>query len=269
MPRIWKSAYVTPIYKKGPNDQVDNYRPISKLCLFAKVLERIVYDQLYAALKHTLSFQQHGFVNGRSTTTNLILCSDYLSEHMSEPSQVDVVYTDYSKCFDRIDHLLLLHKIQSVGIRSNLYRWFTSYVQNRSETVALNGYTSKAMPIPSGVPQGSLLGPLLFNIFVNDIITCFKYSKIIFYADDMTILSPITSLESAYHLQEDLGRFENYCLYNKLDLNISKCYICTYTRKTKPIIFRYTIKHIDITRVKTIRDLGSSRVCLSSMESYL
>lgn len=256
VPSIWKSVYVTPIHKTGPKDMVENYRPISKLCLFAKVLEKIVHKQLFASVKNALSSQQHGFIRGRSTTSNLLLCSDFLTHHMSEPSQVDVVYTDYSKCFDRIDHLMLLSKLQSIGIRGNLYRWFTSYVNNRCQTVALNGYTSRAMRIPSGVPQGSLLGPLLFNIFVNDIATCFLYSNILLYADDMKILCPIKSLQCAQHLQEDLCRFENYCIVNKLDLNVSKCYVCTYTRKPSCISFSYTLKNLNINRVNSIRDLG-------------
>lgn len=176
--------------------------------------------------------------------------------HMSEPSQVDVVYTDYSKCFDRIDHFILLRKLQSVGIRGDLYRWFTSYVENRCQTVALNGYTSSTMVIPSGVPQGSILGPLLFIIFVNDISSCFINSKIILYADDMKILCPIKSLESAKNLQEDLARFEEFCFANRLDLNVSKCYICSFTRKLNPIIYDYKLKNSDIIRVNFIRDLG-------------
>lgn len=256
VPVIWKSAYITPIHKKGPKNDVVNYRPISKLCLFAKILEKIIHGQVYASLKHTFSDEQHGFLKGRSTTSNLILCSDYLSEHMSKPSQVDVVYTDYSKCFDSIDHLLLLRKLQCVGIRGNLYRWFTSYVQNRYQTVVLNGYTSRSLHIPSGVPQGSLLGPLLFNIYVNDIAKCLKSSKILIYADDMKILFPINSIEDAQQLQDDLIRLEHYCFNNKLNLNVSKCYICSYTRKPYPIIFDYKLKNNNVTRVNFIRDLG-------------
>lgn len=256
VPKVWKSAYITPIHKKGPKNIVENYRPISKLCLFAKVLERIVYRQVYACLKHTFCLEQHGFLKGRSTTSNLVLCADYISNNMAEAGQVDVIYTDYSKCFDRIDHLQLLKKIQLVGIRGNLYRWFTSYIQNRSQTVALKGFTSRAMHISSGVPQGSILGPLLFNIFVNDISSCFIHSKILLYADDMKIMYPVNSFESTLHLQEDLHRFETYCDNNKLNLNVSKCYVCTYTRKPNPFIFDYKLRNLNLTRVHSIRDLG-------------
>lgn len=143
-----------------------------------------------------------------------------------------------------------------MGIHGNLFRWFSSYVHNRCQTVVLNGFTSASICIPSGVPQGSLLGPLLFIIFVADISSCFRSSKILLYADDMKILSPIRSNEDASRLQEDLNRFQNYCTINKLDLNISKCYVCSFTRKPIHILFNYTLKNSSLSRVSFIRDLG-------------
>ena len=256
VPVIWKSAFITPVHKKGPKNLVENYRPISKLCLFAKCFERIVYNQLYNSLRHTFNEQQHGFLKGRSTTSNLVLCSEYISEHMSTGHQIDVLNTDYSKAFDRIDHPLLLKKLQLAGIRGNLYRWFCSYIDNRTQTVALNGFTSFTIQIPSGVPQGSLLGPLLFTIFINDIPSCFYNSKILLYADDMKILCPISDHSGCLGLQQDLLRFEAYCLQNKLDLNVLKCFVCTYTRKREPLMFDYTLKQMSVARVHTIKDLG-------------
>lgn len=258
VPGIWKSAYVTPIHKKGPKNIVENYRPISKLCLFAKVLEKIVYSQVYSALRQELMPQQHGFLRGRSTSSNLLLCCEYLSKIMAEPSQVDIIYTDYSKCFDRIDHLVLFRKLQQVGIRGNLFRWFTSYVHNRCQTVVLSGYASSSMFIPSGVPQGSILGPLLFAIFVNDVSSCFPHSKILLYADDMKILKKIQSLSDAQCLQEDLLRFQDYCTLNKLNLNVTKCFVCSFTRKPTAIQYDYTLHDTPLTRIDTIRDLGVS-----------
>lgn len=223
VPAIWKSALITPIHKKGPRDCVENYRPISKLCTFAKILEKIIYKQLYATLKLSFNERQHGFLRGRSTTTNLVYCSDYLAECMSRRNQVDVIYTDYSKCFDRLDHTILRKKLLAVGISGNLYRWFSSYVANRCQTVVLNGYTSRPAFVPSGIPQGSLLGPLLFNIFINDVSSCFSYSSVLLLADDMKILSEIRTEEDAECLQHDLNIFQTYCITNRLDLNVSRC----------------------------------------------
>ncbi|CAF4810088.1 unnamed protein product [Pieris macdunnoughi] len=147
---------------------------------------------------------------------------------MDHGKQVDVIYTDYSKCFDRIDHSILLGKLWAVGIHGDLFCWFKSYIEKRSQAVVLQGFASRWINITSGVPQGSMLGPLLFILFVNDIQTCFLHSKILLYADDMKILKYISTKEDSSDLQEDLNRFEAYCQINKLDLNVSKCFSMTY-----------------------------------------
>lgn len=207
-----KSALVTPVHKKGPKSEVSNYRPISKLCIVAKVFERVVYDQVYAALHNTFDHNQHGFLKGRSTVSNLVLFNEYLTDAMDSGSQVDVVYTDYSKCFDKIDHKLLITKLELIGIRGDLLRWFSSYIDNRSQAVVINNYISGWVRIPSGVPQGSLLGPLLFLIFINDISSCFHTSQLLCFADDMKIFSTIRSANDVVNLQADLSRLDLYLL---------------------------------------------------------
>lgn len=256
IPKIWKSAYVTPVFKKGNKSQIENYRPISKICLFSKILERIVYTDLYEAVKCNLSDEQHGFLRKRSTTSNLVLAHEFISEGMEQHAQVDIIYTDYSKCFDRIDHHVLLQKLLSAGIHGDLYRWFCSYVDNRTQAVVLQGYTSTWTVVPSGVPQGSILGPLLFILFISDIKSCFKHSYILLYADDMKILKKVHNDLDTHLLQEDLIRFQTYCILNKLQLNVSKCYHVTYTRKKTLIGTGYTLYGQTINKVNTIRDLG-------------
>lgn len=256
VPKIWKSALVTPIHKKGDKSNVENYRPISKLCLFAKLFEKIVYNQVYSALKSYLSADQHGFLKKRSTTTNLLIANEIITEGMDNRQQIDIVYTDYSKCFDRIDHSTLLLKLSNIGIHGDLFRWFSSYIDRRSQAVVLNGYKSHWSFIPSGVPQGSLLGPLLFIIFVNDIKHCFIHSRILLFADDMKILKVVNDISDAKLLQDDLHRFDSYCARNKLDLNISKCYVMTFSRKYTTIDVGYTLRNQIINRVENTRDLG-------------
>lgn len=157
MPARWKSAFITPIHKKGAKTEIVNYRPISKLCILAKLLERIVYDQLYNSLSASFLPQQHGFIQGKSTVSNLMLFTDFVSGQMDDGAQIDAVYTDYSKAFDRVDHDILLRKLFELGIRGDLYRWFSSYVRNRTQAVVLSGYTSAWIEVPSSVPQGSLI----------------------------------------------------------------------------------------------------------------
>lgn len=256
VPKIWKSAFITPIHKSGSKSDAKNYRPISKLCIFAKILEKIVYTQVYESISPTLITEQHGFVSKRSTLSNLLSFTEFTTSSMDAGGQVDAIFTDYSKAFDRIDHKILLQKLLQAGIHGDLYRWFVSYIENRSQAVVLNGYRSKWSIVPSGVPQGSLLGPLLFNIFINDVTQCIKYSQLLLYADDMKIFKKITSFEDCQLLQNDLDSFEQYCLINKLDLNVKKCFFITFTRKVKIIKFKYFIKRHELEQVDSVRDLG-------------
>lgn len=256
VPDLWKLAFISPIHKKGTRGSIEHYRPISKLCLIAKVLERIVYSQLYSALKMSFSPLQHGFLKGRSTVSNLVLFNDYVSQRMDGGDQVDAIYTDYSKAFDRIDHGMLLGKLKGVGVRGSLLEWLSSYVAGRKQAVVLNGYESAWMSIPSGVPQGSQLGPLLFVISIQDIDSCFINSNVLLFADDMKIFRVVNNVSDASLLQQDLLRLDGYCTTNKLDLNVSKCFFLTFTRKLNPYISNYSIKYLPLTRVYESKDLG-------------
>lgn len=256
VPLIWKSAFITPVHKKGSKSEISNYRPISKLCIIAKLFERIIYNQVYFALKKSLNQNQHGFLKGRSTVSNLIIFNDFITEAMDKGHQVDVVYTDYSKAFDKIDHNILLLKLFKSGIHGDLLRWFSSYIDNRSQAVVLHNYSSNWTRVLSGIPQGSLIGPLLFNIYVNDIESCLQTSNLLCFADDMKIYSSISSPEDVAAFQADLNRLESYCLSNKLELNTSKCSVLTFTRKFTYIPTKYTLLGQHLSRKESIRDLG-------------
>ncbi|CAH2105767.1 unnamed protein product [Euphydryas editha] len=241
VPDMWKRAYITPVHKKGCRSEVSNYRPISKLCIIAKVFEKLIYRQTYSALCHSISLSQHGFIKGRSTVSNLILLGDYITDAMDDGYQVDVIYTDYSKAFDRIPHDILLNKLEMIGIHGDLLRWFASYVDNRCQAVVINNYISSWVVVPSGVPQGSLLGPLLFIIFVNDIEKCLKTSKLLCFADDMKIFARIRTYADAILLQEDLNLLQSYCIKNNLDLNPEKCTIMSFSRRVNTISYEYSL----------------------------
>lgn len=255
-PDIWKRAYVTPIHKSGNKCEADNYRPISKLCIFSKVFENIVYDQLFPLVKNSINEFQHGFFAGRSVATNLITFINFLSSSMDKRVQVDTIYTDYSKAFDKINHNVLLRKLSNHGIHGDLLRWLSSYVTNRSQAVTVGGFSSIWKIITSGVPQGSILGPLLFTIYINDIVTCFHNAHILLFADDMKIYLPISSPDCSKRLQEDLDRLTDYCFRNKLFINISKCCKVTFTRNRVKILHDYTISGLLLTNKDYIRDLG-------------
>lgn len=255
-PSQWKRALVIPIHKNGQKNIVENYRPISKLCVFEKILEKIVYKTLFNSIKNVLSIEQHGFVPGRSAESNLVQYTDDIWKSMEDRYQVDSIYTDFSKAFDKINHKLLINKLNLMGIHGSLLGWFESYLSNRSQCVLVNGFRSRSLPVISGVPQGSHLGPLLFIIFINDITQCFHAAKILMYADDLKIYLTIKNKNDCYLLQNDINRFSNYANDNGLFLNINKCTQITFTRNRNIIVFKYSINNHELARVNTVKDLG-------------
>ncbi|KAL0839920.1 hypothetical protein ABMA28_016536 [Loxostege sticticalis] len=255
-PKVWKLANITPIHKNESKGDVANYRPISILSTLSKLFERLVHNQIYPILHKTIIEEQHGFVKQRSTVTNLLIFTNMLFEKVDDGAQVDVIYTDFKKAFDRVDHEILLNKIAFNGIRGNLLRWFASYILNRSQKVVINGYHSKIAAVTSGVPQGSILGPLLFILFINDIKECFHSSKILLYADDLKAYSTIRNIEDAISFQKDLDRLSIYCKKNKLQLSVNKCHYISFTKKKNVTHFNYQLCNTPLNKVSDVRDLG-------------
>lgn len=256
IPLIWKTANVTPVFKSGSKNDVTNYRPISLLSVLSKVLERLVHNIVYPIVHRIVIPSQHGFVRNRSCITNLLLYTNFLFERMDACEQVDAVYTDFCKAFDKVDHLLLLQKLAFNGIKGNLLRWFTSYVRNRTQRVVINGFASNSISVTSGVPQGSILGPLLFIIFINDIGSCFHNSHYLLYADDLKVYQNITTFNDCIDLQDDLNRLSEYCNKNKLHLSLSKCKTITFTKKLNVIKYQYKLCSATLEQVSVIKDLG-------------
>ena len=161
-PVKWKVSKITPVFKDGNKADIHNYRPVALLSNLSKVFEIVVHKRIYPVISQYISENQHGFISGRSTTTNLVQISQYIATAMDQKQQVDVIYTDFSKAFDSIDHSILLGKLDSFGFDINLLMLFKNYLENRSFYVSYNNFCSQLSTAPSGVPQGSILGPLLF-----------------------------------------------------------------------------------------------------------
>lgn len=254
-PDLWKISHIIPIHKSGSMNDVTNYRPISIISQFAKIFEGLIYNVVYSHLRHLISSKQHGFVSNRSTMSNLLIYNTFIAETFEARGQVDAVYTDFEKAFDRVDHSILSRKLNYSGIHGSLLRWFESYLTNRSQIVALAGYESVPFSPSSGVPQGSKLGPLLFLVFLNDLLDLIN-SNCLAYADDLKIYCRISDPSDCARLQRDLDVIQQWCLNNRMTLNVKKCQTITFTNKMNYIKYDYHIDGSVLTRVSVIRDLG-------------
>lgn len=175
---------------------------------------------------------------------------------MNSGHQVDSVYTDFTKAFDKINHCVLFQKLEAIGITGSLLLWIKSFLANRTQIVKIKSYQSNPFPVTSGVPQGSHLGPFLFLLFINDIHTALSDTNFLIFADDLKIFYKITSLTDCSVLQKTIDKLQNWCITNHLFLNFSKCFIISFSRLTAPIHYCYTMEDKPLTRTKSIQDLG-------------
>lgn len=256
-PEIWKESFITPVFKAGAIDDAQNYRPVNKLNAIAQLLDSLVHKKLSLLFDQCLISEQHGFRKGRSTTTNLINYTEMIHQSFTEKVQVDALYTDFSKAFDKLNHAALLYKLRCSGIKGSLLRWMESYLRNRTQIVKIRNARSKKVHGTSGVPQGSHLGPLLFLLFVNDVHWYLDPDVCLaLFADDCKLFFKIVSILDCIFLQRNLDLFHDYCQKFLLKLNLKKCFKMTFTRRTEPIEFDYTFDGKSIEAVSVVRDLG-------------
>lgn len=254
-PDIWKICKICPIFKSGDPACISNYRAIAILSNFAKVFEIILYNRIYISVGNAITCSQHGFVRNRSTVTNLAVFTQYVSNIVDSSGQVDVVYTDFTKAFDSIDHAVLINKLRNFGFSISLLEMFKSYLQNRQQFVSYAGYTSEVFIATSGVPQGSNLGPLLFVLFINDLCSEIKCESLL-YADDLKLFKSVNTPGDCTELQNCIQIVQSWCNLNKLTLNISKCKVMTISRKRNIYEYQYNINDTILSRCTSTKDLG-------------
>lgn len=224
LPTDWKSAAVVPIFKKGTRTDRANYRPISLTPVCCKVMESLIKDKLLHFLEEhdTISSEQHGFMHGRSCLTNLLEALESWTTALDEGWGIDIIYLDYRKAFDSVPPKRLIKRLQACGLSGNLLKWIESFVTGRKMRVTIRGFFSEWIQVLSGVPQGSVLGPLLFLLFVNElpnwIVTNMKM-----FADDTKLWTTVTSISDSQQLQQDLESLSEWSKRWLLKFNSSKC----------------------------------------------
>ena len=261
-PQEWKLSRVTPIHKGGDKNDMGNYRPISVLPTFAKMMEKFVFKQYYSYLiEHSiLTENQFGFRPQHSTETALLNVTESWSDSIDEGKMVGVVALDLKKAFDTVHHGILLFKLKRTGLSKRAFKWFQSYLQNRYQCTVVNGVTSSMKRVECGIPQGSNLGPLLFIIYINDLTKCIKKCKVSLYADDTCVYfqdkNPSVIIDT---LNEDLKSVNQWLTQNKLALNTKKCeFLLIGSRKRikDAIVPGVSIKENTIERVRSLKYLG-------------
>jgi len=256
LPQSWKEANVTPIYKKGSRSSVGNYRPVSLTSVCCKVLEKLVRNALLSHMidNGLLSDYQHGFVHGRSCTTQLLRVIDKWTEILDQGGAVDAVYLDFAKAFDTVPHMRLMTKLERYGVSGKLLEWIRQFLIGRKQRVGVAGSFSEWTMVLSGVPQGSVLGPVLFLCYINDMPEMIT-SMIYMYADDTKLFRRIDDDCDRAALQKDLDHLSTWSEQWQLRFNVDKCNIM-HIGGSRNLKASYTMGSTTLQATNEEKDLG-------------
>lgn len=257
LPQDWKYAKITPVPKADGNSLLSSYRPISLLCTSAKLLEHIIAKHISVFIEkhHIINVEQHGFRRGLSTTTQLLETVHDLASALDRQNQIDMIFLDFEKAFDRVSHKKLLLKLKPIFKNNRLLAWIEAYLSYRYQVVCIDAVLSSFAAVESGIPQGSVLGPLLFLVFINDISTDIPV-KIKLFADDCIIYHAITTSYDQATLNLSLAKLQTWCSTWQMTINTKKTVAMTITRKKEPLTFQYHIGDHYLATVSSFKYLG-------------
>jgi len=258
LPPVWLSAFISPAFKKGDPTDPNNYRPIALTCTACKIMESVIKEQLlnFLLCKQLISKKQHAFISRHSTATNLLECTHDWLISLSKHACVDVIYIDFSRAFDSIVYSKLLAKLTVYGIDGKLLDWFGAFLHGRVQSVVIDNCFSCIAPVISGVPQGSVLGAVLFLIFINDIESiCCTDTSLQLFADDLKLYSTVTVSNCSQSLQQSLINLEAWSADWQLSINIAKCAVLRIGSKCSQNS-SYVINTTPLACTESISDLG-------------
>lgn len=256
IPDDWKTGKVVPLHKSGDSHDPFNYRPISLTSVPCKVLEHIICSHLVSFLESNSFFSsaQHGFRRPFSCDTQLLSFTHELHSFLDNGSSTDCVFLDFSKAFDKVSHKLLIHKLRTLNIDPYVLDWIIAFLSHRVQFVNVNNNNSHLVPVDSGVPQGSVIGPLLFLIYINDLVTNIS-SPICLFADDCVLFRNITDHSDVIHLQSDLDVIALWCNSWQMELNTNKCKSMRVSRSNS-LCPTYSINNKSLESVTCYKYLG-------------
>ena len=261
-PDIWKKGKIVPLHKSKDPTSPNNYRPITILPILSKILEHIVHQQVYEYLQQNnmIASEQFGFRPKLSTNIALTQLTEEILQNMDNKMIAVAVFIDLRKAFDTVDHTLLISKLRNLGFSNPGVDWFWSYLSSRSTVTSINNPTSDPKPVTVGVPQGSILGPLLFLLYINDLPRCLTHCKSILYADDTLLYHSartVADLESK--INTDLESVSHWLNNNLLTLNNEKTKFMIFPNKKQSLSnsdVTFTVQSKKIQRERSIKYLG-------------
>ena len=257
LPSLWSQAFVSPIYKKGPRCMPENYRPVSLTCVSCKLFEHILCRHIRNHLdRHgILTPLNHGFRTKHACETQLLLTLQDLMTYRDQKDQIDIAVLDFSKAFDTVPHDRMLGKLEFYGITGPVLNWTAAFLKNRVQRVVVDGRQLRSATVDSGVPQGTVLGPLLFLLHINDLPSVVD-SQVRLFADDCLVYRPIRSEADQVLLQRDLSALELWGDTWGMRFNATKCNIMRISRSRNPLTRMYSLCNHVLSEVDTAKYLG-------------